>query len=40
MPMKLYVGDIIKTKKPHPCGNDEWEIMRVGMDFAHPSVST
>ena len=31
--MKLYLGDIIKTKKAHPCGGDEWEIMRVGMDF-------
>lgn len=31
--MKLYVGDILKTKKAHPCGGDEWEIMRVGMDF-------
>ena len=20
MPMKLYVGDIIQTKKSHPCG--------------------
>lgn len=27
------VGDIVKLKKPHPCGNYEWEILRVGMDF-------
>lgn len=20
-------------KKPHPCGANEWEILRVGMDF-------
>ncbi|MBO5140601.1 MAG: DUF951 domain-containing protein [Peptococcaceae bacterium] len=33
MPMKLYVGDIIQTKKNHPCGGNQWEIMRVGMDF-------
>ena len=33
MPMKLYVGDIIQTRKGHPCGGDQWEIMRVGMDF-------
>ena len=33
MPMKLYVGDIIQTKKSHPCGGNQWEIMRVGMDF-------
>ena len=33
MPMKLYVGDVIQTRKKHPCGGDQWEIMRVGMDF-------
>lgn len=27
------VGDIIKMKKPHPCGSCEWEILRVGADF-------
>ncbi len=31
--MELYVGDIIKMKKPHPCGSYEWELLRVGMDF-------
>ena len=30
---KYAVGDIVKLKKPHPCGNSEWEIMRVGADF-------
>lgn len=33
MPMKLYVGDIVQTRKSHPCGGNQWEIMRVGMDF-------
>ena len=27
------VGDIIKMKKPHPCGSSEWEILLVGADF-------
>ena len=27
------VVDIIKMKKPHPCGSQEWEILRVGADF-------
>lgn len=31
--MNLMVGDIIKMKKPHPCGSKEWELLRVGMDF-------
>ena len=27
------VGDVIKMKKPHPCGSHEWEELRVGADF-------
>ena len=27
------IGDIVKTKKKHPCGSDEWEITRIGLDF-------
>ncbi|MGN0342232.1 MAG: DUF951 domain-containing protein [Roseburia sp.] len=27
------VGDVVKLKKPHPCGSKEWEILRVGADF-------
>ena len=31
--MDFQIGDVIKMKKPHPCGANQWEIMRVGMDF-------
>ena len=31
--MEYKVGDIVKLKKPHPCGSQEWEILRVGADF-------
>lgn len=31
--MVYEVGDIVKMKKPHPCGSQEWEILRVGADF-------
>ena len=27
------VGDIACMKKNHPCGSNEWEITRVGMDI-------
>ena len=27
------VGDIVKLKKQHPCGSNEWEVLRVGADF-------
>ena len=29
----VHVGDVVKMKKAHPCGSDEWEITRTGMDF-------
>ncbi len=29
---KLNVGDILKLKKQHPCGGDEFKILRVGSD--------
>lgn len=31
--MEYNIGDIVKTKKAHPCGSKEWEITRVGVDF-------
>lgn len=31
--MDFEVGQVIKMKKQHPCGTNEWEILRVGMDF-------
>ncbi len=27
------IGDIVETKKKHPCGSNKWEIVRVGIDF-------
>lgn len=33
MPLDLQVGDVIETKKSHPCGNSTFEVLRVGMDF-------
>lgn len=31
--MEYNIGDIVRTKKTHPCGSKEWEITRVGVDF-------
>lgn len=31
--MDFSIGQKIKMKKPHPCGANQWEILRVGMDF-------
>ncbi|MFO7942268.1 MAG: DUF951 domain-containing protein [Bacillota bacterium] len=27
------VGDVVVLRKPHPCGSDRWEILRIGADF-------
>ena len=27
------VGDIVQMRKAHACGGDEWEVLRIGMDF-------
>lgn len=31
--MNISVGDHILLKKTHPCGNAEFSVLRVGMDF-------
>ena len=31
--MEYKIGDIIETRKTHPCGSNKWEIIRVGVDF-------
>ena len=33
MAQQYSIGDIVRTKKAHPCGNDLWEIIRVGADM-------
>lgn len=30
--MKYSKGDVVQMKKPHPCGENKWRIIRVGMD--------
>ena len=31
--MKFEIGDIVRTKKVHPCGSKLWKLVRVGVDF-------
>lgn len=31
--VKLDIGDVVRTRKKHPCGGDLWEIVRVGADI-------
>lgn len=27
------VGDVVRLKKPHPCGANEWRVEKLGMDI-------
>ena len=31
--MDIKVGDKIVMKKPHPCGDNRFDVLRIGMDF-------
>ncbi len=31
--MEFEIGDIVRTKKQHPCGSKLWELIRIGVDF-------
>lgn len=31
--MKYQLNEIIKTKKKHVCGSDEWKVLRTGADL-------
>jgi hypothetical protein len=33
MVLELRLGDVIRLKKPHPCGSDEWIVVRLGADI-------
>jgi hypothetical protein len=32
-PLALYIGDVIRLKKPHACGGYAWEVNRLGLDI-------
>jgi hypothetical protein len=31
--MEISPGDIVRLKKRHPCGSDQWQVDRVGADI-------
>lgn len=31
--MDVKIGDVLLMKKPHPCGEKCWTVLRVGADF-------
>lgn len=33
MAVKVYLGDVVRLRKKHPCGSYEWEVVRLGADI-------
>jgi len=33
MTIDIKLGDIVRLRKPHPCGSYEWEVVIVGADI-------
>ena len=33
MALELKIGDILRMKKPHPCGGSLWTVSRLGADI-------
>ena len=33
MPLELRLGDVVRLRKPHPCGSYEWRVVRLGADI-------
>ena len=32
-PLLLFLGDVLRLRKPHPCGGFEWTVVRLGADI-------
>ena len=33
MVVDFFMGDILKLRKAHPCGEDRWQVVRLGADI-------
>jgi hypothetical protein len=33
MPLEIALNDIVRMRKPHPCGGYEWRVVRLGADI-------
>jgi hypothetical protein len=29
----IRLGDVVRMRKPHPCGSNEWDVVRLGADI-------
>ena len=33
MPVQVELDDVVRLRKPHPCGGYEWSVVRIGADI-------
>lgn len=33
MYVEVHLGDHVRLRKKHPCGSDEWDVVRLGADI-------
>jgi hypothetical protein len=33
MVLEIRMGDVVRLRKPHPCGGYEWHVVRLGADI-------
>ncbi len=38
-PIPFAVGDVVRLKKPHPCGGIDWSVTRLGADIGVKCVT-
>jgi hypothetical protein len=31
--LELFLGDVVRLRKSHPCGSDRWRVERLGADI-------
>ena len=31
--VEVHIGDLVRMRKPHPCGSYEWQVVRIGADI-------
>ena len=31
--IEIHLGDVVQTRKQHPCGSNEWTVIRTGADI-------
>lgn len=32
-PTDIRIGDVVRMRKPHPCGGTDWRVVRLGTDI-------